>query len=81
MDQRKMSLEIGVHQVMVVGIDLIWGQLTLVNDGAVGQRADVEPVVQPNGVGRLFSQDEQVFFKRSLVFFLEIVGGNVLLGC
>ena len=58
-----MRLVVGVHQIVVVLVDLNGCKLTLVNDVLVGKRADVEPVVKANGVGGALSQHIQLPFK------------------
>src|SRR4051812_23565240 len=46
----KMSLIIGIHQIMVVLVNLNWCQLPLVDNVLVGEGADVEPVLKPNSM-------------------------------
>lgn len=52
MHQSKMALVINRNQVVIILIDLNWRELPLVHNILVAQRAEIEPIVQPNRVGR-----------------------------
>ncbi|KAH3660384.1 hypothetical protein OGAPHI_006970 [Ogataea philodendri] len=49
--------------------------LTFVNDVFVGQRTNVEPVVETNGVGGLLSEDVKLLFESFLEFGLKLFRG------
>ena len=59
-NQGKMCLIIGVYQVMIVRVDLDRGKLALVNNILVRQGADVEPIMEANGVGSTLPKDVQL---------------------
>lgn len=63
MYEGKVCLVVGVHQIMVVLVNLNRCKLALVNNVLVGQRADVEPVVEADGVSGALSQYEQLPLK------------------
>jgi hypothetical protein len=69
-DKRKVSFVIGVHQVVVIGVDLNRSQLTLVNNVLVRQGAKIEPVLEPDGVRSPLSENIQLPLEKSVVKLL-----------
>lgn len=67
-----MCLVVGIDQIMVVLIDLDRCQLSLVNNILVRQRAEVEPVVETNGVCGTLSQDIKLSLKQPFVKLLRL---------
>lgn len=55
------------HQVVVVLIHLNRRQLSLVNNVLVAQRAEVEPIVEADGVSGTLSEDVELPFEVLLV--------------
>ena len=72
MYQGKVCLVVSVYQIVVVLVDLDRCKLALVDDVLVGQRADVEPVVEANGVRGTLSQHEQLDFEVPKVELLGV---------
>lgn len=62
-----MSLVIGIDQVVVVLVDLGWGELALVHDVLIGEGAQIEPVVQPDGVRGTLAKDIELPLEVTLV--------------
>lgn len=60
MHERKVTLEQGVVEVMVVVVDLWRTELTLVDDVVGGQRTDVKVIIESNPVPGMFSQDVEL---------------------
>ena len=65
-DQCEMAFVIDGNQIMVVLVDLDRGKLALVNNVFVAEGAQIEPVVQANGVRGTFTKDIEL----SLEFLL-----------
>lgn len=73
-DQCKVCLVVGIDQIVVILVDLHRGQLALVDNVLVGQRADVEPVVEANAVRSTLTEHVELSLKLSLVELLGSVG-------
>lgn len=66
-----MRAVVGVDEVVVVLVHLDGRQLALVDDVLVGQRAEVEPIVEADGVSGPLAEDVQLSFE---VLLVETVG-------
>lgn len=73
-NQCEVCLVVGIDQVMVVLVDLHWGQLALVDNVLVGQRADIKPVMKADAVCSTLSEHVELSLKLSLVELLGSVG-------
>jgi hypothetical protein len=71
-DEGEVSLIISVHEIMIVGVDLNRSKLSLVHNVLVGQGADVEPVLEANGVCGTLSQHVQLALEETLIKGLRV---------
>jgi hypothetical protein len=65
--QGKVGFVVGIHQIVVVLVDLDGGELALVDDILVGEGAQVEPVLQADGVRGALAQHVQLPLEQLLV--------------
>ena len=63
MDEAEVAGEEDVVEIVVVVVDLGRGELTLVDDDLVAQRADVEPIGERDGVGGVLPEDVELTLK------------------
>lgn len=66
-DQGKVGGVLVVLKIIEEVVDLNGRELTLVNNVLVGERADVEPVLESDGVGGLLSQEIQLTVEELVV--------------
>lgn len=63
----KVGFIVGIHEIIVVLVDLDGGELALVDNVLVGEGAQVEPVLQADGVGCALAQHVQLPLEVPLV--------------
>jgi hypothetical protein len=68
----KVSLIIGIHQIMVVLVDLNRCQLSLVDNVLVGKGADVEPILEPNSMGSPLPENIELSLEELLIKLLRV---------
>ena len=69
MDQGKMCFIVDIIEVMKVIVNLYGGELSFIDNVLVAQRANIEPLMEPNFVRTLFAEDIKLSFK---MLFIEI---------
>ena len=67
MYKSKMAFIVHRDQVVVIVIDLTWRQLAFVDDVFVAQRAEIEPIVQTDGMSCPLTKYIKLAFKLFLV--------------
>ncbi|KAI3478074.1 hypothetical protein L1887_60005 [Cichorium endivia] len=75
-DEGKVGGVVDVVEVVVVVVHLDGAELTLVDDVGRAERADVEPVLETDGVGGVLAEDVELTAKVLLVEGLGGVGGG-----
>jgi len=71
-DKSKVSLVVGVNEVVVVRVDLDRGKLALVDNVLVGEGAEVEPVLEADGVSGTFPQHIQLALEEAVVELFRV---------
>ena len=67
-----MSLVISIYEIIKVLIHLYWGKLSFINDVLIGEGAEVEPVVEANGMGGTFSKYVELSFEIFLIKMIRV---------